>query len=91
MEKKNTPQQQKFDYTEFLQTNKFLFERIKLDIDIYPSDEDLKTFQQIAKTIDGERYFTIYGCQSCIRDLILYVYHNYKLKETIPRDSEGDE
>jgi len=76
MEKKNTQQPQKFDYTEFLEANKFLIERIDLDIDIYPGDDDLKTFQKIAKTIDAERYFTIYGCQSCIRELVKFVYDN---------------
>ena len=78
MEKKNTQPQQKFDYNEFLSEHKFLAERVEMDIDIYPGDDDLKTFQKIAKTIDAERYFTIYGCQSCVRDLIKFVYDNQK-------------
>lgn len=79
MEKKNTQPQQKSEFNDFLESNKFLNERIDLDIDIYPGDEDLKTFQKIAKTIDAERYFTIYGCQSCVRDLVKFVYENVKL------------
>jgi hypothetical protein len=78
MEKKNTPQQQKSEYSEFLSEHKFLAERVEMDIDIYPGDDVLKTFQKIAKTIDAERYFTIYGCQSCVRDLIKFVYDNQK-------------
>lgn len=78
MEKKNTQPQQKFDYSEFLAKHKFLAERVEMDIDIYPGDDVLKTFQKIAKTIDAERYFTIYGCQSCVRDLIKFVYENAK-------------
>jgi len=78
MEKKNTQPQQKLDYSEFLSKHKFLFERVEMDIDIYPGDDVLKTFQKIAKTIDAERYFTIYGCQSCVRDLIKFVYENAK-------------
>ena len=38
--------------------------------------DDLKTFQTIAKTIDADRYFTIYGCQSCVRELVKFVYDN---------------
>jgi hypothetical protein len=74
MEKKNTQLPQKSEFNDFLEANKFLNERINLD----PGDEDLKTFQKIAKTIDAERYFTIYGCQSCVRDLIKFVYDNQK-------------
>jgi len=78
MEKKNTQQLQKSDYSEFLSEHKFLAERIEIDIDIYPGDDVLKTFQKIAKTIDAERYFTIYGCQSCVRELVKFVYENIK-------------
>ena len=77
------------NHADFLAANSFLLERIKQDIDIHPSDEELKRFQEIAKTIDKERYFTIYGCQSCVRELITFVYSN--TKETIPTDSEGGE
>ena len=76
MEKKNTQQLQKSEFNDFLEANKFLNERINLDIDIYPGDDDLKTFQKIAKTIDADRYFTIYGCQSCVRELVKFVYDN---------------
>ena len=78
MVKTDTQPQQKSEFNDFLEANKFLNERIDLDIDIYPGDEDLKTFQKIAKTIDAERYFTIYGCQSCVRELVKFVYENQK-------------
>jgi hypothetical protein len=78
MAKTDTLPQQKSEFNDFLEANKFLIERIDLDIDIYPGDEDLKTFQKIAKTIDADRYFTIYGCQSCVRELVKFVYDNQK-------------
>ncbi len=78
MEKKNTQLPQKSEFKDFLESNKFLNERIEIDIDIYPGDDVLKTFQKIAKTIDAERYFTIYGCQSCVRELVKFVYENIK-------------
>jgi len=80
MAKSDTQPQQKSEsnYNDFLEANRFLKERIDLDIDIYPSDAELKTFQKIAKNIDKERYFTIYGCQSCVRELVNFVYENVK-------------
>ena len=62
---------------EFLIANEFLKERIDLGIDIYPSDAELKTFQSMAKVIDADRHFTIYGCQECIKSLVKFVYDNY--------------
>lgn len=75
MAKKDTPQQSEFN--EFLEQHKYLAERIELSIDIYPGDDVLKEFQKIAKTIDSERHFTIYGCQKCIQELVKFVYDNY--------------
>ena len=79
MAKKDIPQQQELqDNTQFLNTQRFLYERILQGIEVHPSDAELKEFQRIAKTIDNERYFTIYGCQSCIQELIKFVYENTK-------------
>jgi len=61
---------------DFLNDNSFLFDRINAGIDIHPSDNVLKEFQTIAKKIDSERYFTVYGCQSCIQELVSFVYKN---------------
>ncbi len=63
---------------QFLQDQYFLYERIKKNIDIHPSNRELKEFQRLAKEIDKDRYFTIYGCQDCIRTLVKFVYDNQK-------------
>ena len=63
---------------EFLASNQFLYDRIKMGIDLHPPDGDLLKFQAIAKTIDKDRYFTIYGCQSCVVALVRFVYENWK-------------
>jgi hypothetical protein len=68
---------------EFLDVNEILKERIRLGIDIHPSDIELKRFQAIAKGIDSERYFTIYGCQSCVQALVKFVFENYKEMVTV--------
>ena len=84
---------------QFLLDNQFLKERIDAGIEIHPSDSDLKEFQRLAKEIDKERHFTIYGCQSCVQDLVRFVYDNQKTfvkKESFPNatvkiDGEGEE
>lgn len=68
---------------EFLTANAFLLERINAGIDIHPSDSELKTFQSMAKVIDADRHFTIYGCQECNQALVKFVYDNYQEEEII--------
>ena len=62
---------------EFLIENAFLLERINAGIDIHPSDAELKTFQAMAKVIDADRHFTLYGCQECNQAMVKFVYANY--------------
>lgn len=65
-----------------LQNNQHLIEKINAGIDIYPSDGELKQFKELAKEIDDDRYFTIYGCQDCVRSLVKFVFDNQnKLKQ----------
>ena len=68
---------------DFLIENTFLLERIGAGIDIHPSDAELKTFQAMAKVIDADRHFTIYGCQECNQTLVKFVYENY-VEEDLP-------
>lgn len=66
----------------FLNEQRFLVARVAKGIDIHPSDQELKEFQKLAKRIDKDRYFTIYGCQDCVKALVKFVYDNEdKLKE----------
>ena len=68
---------------DFLNANTFLLERINAGIDIHPSDAELKTFQAMAKVIDADRHFTIYGCQECNQTLVKFVFDNY-VEEDLP-------
>ena len=63
---------------EFLIENAFLLERVNAGIDIHPSDAELKTFQAMAKVIDADRHFTLYGCQECNQAMVKFVYDNYQ-------------
>jgi hypothetical protein len=65
-----------------LQNNQHLIEKINAGIDIYPSDGELKQFKALAKEIDPDRYFTIYGCQDCVKTLVKFVFDNQnKIKQ----------
>lgn len=74
---------------QFLEQNRFLIERVRMNIDIYPSDSELRTFKEIAKQYDPQRYFTLYGCQDCVRALVTFVFDNYD-KSLKDATSEGE-
>ena len=61
---------------EFLEKRYFMRERLELGIDVHPSDDEAREFQRLAKEIDPQRYFTLYGCQSCINSLVKFVFDN---------------
>lgn len=67
---------------QFLEDRKFMNERISVGIDVMPSDRDAREFQKLAKQIDPDRYFTLYGCQSCINTLVKFVFDNEEQLET---------
>jgi hypothetical protein len=69
------PQQ---DCSKFLKENSFLFERVKAGIDVFPSDSDVKIFQNIAKSIAPKVDFHVKGCQECVNSLVNFVYQNKK-------------
>jgi len=62
---------------QFLEDRRFLQERLVHGIELHLNDNELKEFQAIAKQYDKDRYFTIYGCQSCVQTLVKFVFDNY--------------
>jgi hypothetical protein len=79
-------------HNDFLQSQSFLFDRVKAGIDIYPNDNELQKFAAIAKEINPSMDFQIKGCQECVQSLISFVYNNINIEiETIPTESEGKE
>lgn len=71
----------------FLKDNQYLYERVQLGKEVYPGSEILKQFQAEAKKIDPDRYFTIYGCDECVKTLIKFVYESNKNKSATKPDS----
>lgn len=73
-----------------------MYDRLNAGVDVHPSDQDAKEFQNLAKLIDPDRYFTVYGCQKCINELVKFVFDNAdKLPTTFikaakfPKDGEA--
>lgn len=62
---------------QFLEDRRFVQERLTQGIELHLNDNELKEFQTFAKQYDKERYFTIYGCQSCVQSLVKFVFDNY--------------
>ena len=61
---------------QFLEDRQFMADRLAAGVDVHPSDDEAKEFQRLAKLIDPDRYFTLYGCQSCINELVKFVFDN---------------
>lgn len=57
----------KFDY---------LFERVRLGIDVHPSDLEMFELVSIAKKISPNQDFTYKGCQDCVNYIVKFVDEN---------------
>jgi len=66
------------DSIEWLKSNIDIWERQQLNNHKYLNDNEKKRLQTIAKEIDRDRYFTLYGCQKCIQELIMFVFKQYE-------------
>ena len=58
--------------------NKFeyLFERVKLGIDVHPSEIEMNELVAIAQKISPNQDFTWKGCQSCVNYIVKFVDTN---------------
>ena len=54
---------------DFLKKREHKFKQVEQGIDYHLSDDEAKQYQKLAKEIDKQRHFTIYGCQKCINEL----------------------
>lgn len=61
---------------EFLEERHNLYALVKEGIDVHPSKEEIEQFELLAKQIDPDRNFPWRGCQSCVNDLVKYVFDN---------------
>jgi hypothetical protein len=57
----------KFDY---------LFERVRLGIDVHPSEIEMEELVSIAQKISPNGDFTWKGCQSCVNYIVKFVDEN---------------
>lgn len=54
----------------------YLFERVRLGIDVHPSDNEMFELVSIAKKISPNQDFTYKGCQSCVNYIVKFVDEN---------------
>lgn len=60
---------------------KYLYDRVKIGIDAHPSDIELEKFVALANEINPELNWTTKGCQSCVNELVRFVFENVKPEE----------
>jgi len=54
----------------------YLFERVRLGIDVHPSDIEMLELVSIAKKISPNQDFTYKGCQDCVNYIVKFVDEN---------------
>jgi len=54
----------------------YLFERVRLGIDVHPSDNEMFELVTLAKKISPNQDFTYKGCQSCVNYIVKFVDEN---------------
>ena len=69
---------------DFLESQSFLYDRIKLGIDVYPSDSELEEFARLAKEYAPDQVFDYHSCKECRNALISFVYLNYNKPKEEP-------
>ena len=64
------------EHTDWLFNNQYLYDALLAGAPKEVCTADAKKLQEIAKTIDPDRHFTIYGCQDCMNALIKFCFEN---------------
>ena len=54
----------------------YLFERVRLGIDVHPSEIEMEELVSIAQKISPNGDFTWKGCQSCVNHIVKFVDTN---------------
>lgn len=59
----------------------YLYDRVKLGIDAHASEIEIQQLINEANLINPELQWVVKGCQSCVNELIRFVFENQKLIE----------
>lgn len=54
----------------------YLFERVRLGIDVHPSENEMNELVALAQKISPNGDFTWKGCQSCVNYIVRFVDEN---------------
>lgn len=59
----------------------YLYDRVKIGIDAHASDAELEQLTSLANEINPELAWAVRGCQSCVNELVRFVFENQKVKD----------
>ena len=66
----------------------YLFERVRLGIDVHPSEIEMNELVTIAQKISPNQDFTWKGCQSCVNYIVKFVDTNKnRLKDATKKEN----
>jgi hypothetical protein len=67
----------------------YLFERVRLGIDVHPSEIEMEELVSIAQKISPNGDFTWKGCQSCVNYIVKFVDENKNRLEDANKKGKG--
>lgn len=59
----------------------YLYDRVKIGIDAHASDTEIQQLTSLANKINPELSWAVRGCQSCVNELVRFVFENKKVKD----------
>lgn len=54
----------------------YLYERVQAGVDVHPSELELLEMEELVKEIDPNVEFSWRGCQSCVNDMVKFLFQN---------------
>lgn len=61
---------------QFLEDRSFLYDRVRLNIDVHPNELELEEFYRLATLISPHGDFSYRGCQQCVNYMVKFVFDN---------------
>jgi hypothetical protein len=69
----------------------YLFERVRLGIDVHPSEIEMEELVSIAQKISPNGDFAWKGCQSCVNYIVKFVDENKNRLDAKKEEPIGDQ
>lgn len=74
----------------FLEQRKYIYEKLKANVDHHASDFEYTEFKKLADKISPNNKFTWQGCHSCGQALMKFVFENESKIKPTTKENQND-